>query len=125
MAYEESHDVLTGDGAEDLIASDEVEGTTVYDELGRKLGVIGYFLVGKRDGRARYAVLSFGGFLGMGERLFPIPWEMLKYNRDLQGYIVNVDKDFLKDAPSYEPGTRPDFERSYREGVYRHYGMAF
>ena len=66
----------------DLIASDRVEGTTVYNRQGERLGHISNFMVDKRSGQVRYAVLSFGGFLGMGTDHYPLPWSMLSYDTD-------------------------------------------
>jgi len=83
-----------------LIGSDKVEGTAVYGSDGNKIGSIERIMVGKRDGRVSYAVLSFGGFLGMGDEHYPLPWNQLKYDTRLGGYLVNLTEDQLKGAPS-------------------------
>jgi PRC-barrel domain protein len=67
------------DEALDLIASDKVEGTTAYDRNATKLGSVHNFMVNKRSGQVAYAVLSFGGFLGMGSSYHPLPWKQLVY----------------------------------------------
>lgn len=104
----------------DLISSDKVEGTSVYNRNGDKLGSISRFMVGKRDGRVSYAVLSFGGFLGMGTDEYTLPWEKLDYDVSQGGYVVDVTKDQLEKAPRYERDSQ--YNRSYYEGVSGYYG---
>jgi hypothetical protein len=103
----------------DLIASNKVESTPVYNRQGEKLGEVYNFMVGKRSGRVAYAVMSFGGFLGIGQKYHPLPWTMLTYDTDRKGYVVDVDKDQLLGAPSYgvgeEPFSRPDYGRHVRD----------
>jgi hypothetical protein len=84
-----------------LIASDKVEGTAVYGPDGAKIGTIENLMLDKRRGNVAYAVLSFGGFLGMGTDHYPLPWTMLKYDEELGGYIVNITKAQLESAPKY------------------------
>lgn len=105
-----------------LIASDKVEGTPVYDPDGERLGTIENFMVGKRSGRVEYAVLSFGGFLGIGERHFPIPWDELDYDEDENGYIVNITERDLEEAPSHRAGEQIDYGRGYGSDVRHYYG---
>jgi sporulation protein YlmC with PRC-barrel domain len=107
-----------------LIASDKVEGTAVYDPQGQRLGSIYNFMVDKRTGQAEYAVMSFGGFLGIGDDYYPLPWKTLKYDTHLQGYVVDITKDRLQGAPRYarteEPAWgNPDYSRS----IFDYYGM--
>lgn len=108
-----------------LIASDKVEGTTLYNKDGEKLGQIENFMVGKRTGRVEYAVLSFGGILGLGKNHYPIPWDRLDYNVHLRGYVVDIDKDRLKDAPSYDGEQPPQFGTDYAVGVRSYYGVPY
>jgi hypothetical protein len=96
-----------------LIASDKVEGTAVYDSGGEKLGSVYNFMVNKRSGYVAYAVMSFGGWLGMGERYHPLPWSTLTYDTDLSGYRVSVSKDRLRNAPSYEAGHDVSSDETY------------
>jgi hypothetical protein len=84
-----------------LIASDKVEGTAVYGPDGDKIGSIENVMIEKRSGQVAYAVLSFGGFLGMGTDHYPLPWAALKYDEDMGGYIVNITKSQLENAPKY------------------------
>jgi hypothetical protein len=83
-----------------LIASDKVEGTAVFDPAGQRLGSVRHFMVNKRTGQVAYAVLSFGGFLGIGEKYHPLPWKELSYDPDFGGYVVNISPDRLEGAPS-------------------------
>jgi hypothetical protein len=84
-----------------LIGSDKVEGTNVYRSSGEKIGYIERVMIDKRGGKVAYAVMAFGGFLGMGEDYYPVPWSLLKYNEKLDGYEVNIDDNQLKGAPKY------------------------
>src|SRR5258707_14915445 len=87
-----------------LIASDRVEGTNVYRPSGDKIGHIERIMIDKVTGRAAYAVMNFGGFLGLAEDSYPLPWSVLTYNPKLGGYEVNVTDEQLKGAPRYRPG---------------------
>ena len=104
----------------ELISSDKVDGTSVYSRDGDKLGSIHHFMVGKRDGRVRYAVLNFGG-LFEGDRYYPLPWDALTYSTDLDGYAIALDKEQLKSSPSYERGTEPNFDNEYDRKLQEHY----
>jgi hypothetical protein len=82
-----------------LIASDKVEGTPVRRSNGDKLGVIRRVMIDKLSGKVAYAVMSFGGFLGIGDDYRAIPWGMLKYNERLDAYELNVTDEQLRGAP--------------------------
>jgi sporulation protein YlmC with PRC-barrel domain len=84
-----------------LIAADKVEGTSVYDPRGNKLGAIHTVMLNKLNGRVAYAVLSFGGFLGMGESYHPLPWNQLRYDEAQGGYVVSLTEEQLRGAPRY------------------------
>src|SRR3954453_20505548 len=84
-----------------LIASDKVEGTAVYGADRDKIGRVENVMIDKISGQVSYAVLSFGGFLGMGTDHYPLPWSMLKYDEDLGGYRVNITREQLERAPKY------------------------
>jgi osmotically-inducible protein OsmY len=92
---------ITRDESDSLISSQKVEGTAVYGTDRKKIGSIESVMLTKRSGKVAYAVLSFGGFLGMGTEHYPLPWRMLKYDTELGGYIVNLTKDQLQGAPKY------------------------
>jgi PRC-barrel domain len=105
-------DVTTNkiDETHDLIASDKVEGTPVYSRAGERLGTVNHFMVDKRTGHVGYAVMSFGGFLGIGSSYHPLPWKTLTYDESAQGYIVDLTPDQLKGAPSYTQETQPNWD---------------
>jgi hypothetical protein len=82
-------------------------------------------MVDKLSGKVSYAVMSFGGFLGLGEHYHPLPWDMLTYDRTLGGYRVDVTREQLEQAPSYtreeDPWLRPDYGRA----IYAYYGLPY
>jgi PRC-barrel domain protein len=87
-----------------LIASDRVEGAAVYDAHGKRIGKVERLVIDKASGSVAYAILSFGGFLGIGADHYPIPWPMLDYDEKLGGYGVVITKEQLKNAPKIEQG---------------------
>ena len=106
----------------DLIGSDKVEGTKVYRSNGDKVGTVQRVMTDKRSGKVEYAVMSFGGFLGMGHDHYPIPWSLLTYNTKLGGYEVNISEQQLKGAPSYSNDNDWDWEdRKRAQQVYDYY----
>lgn len=114
---------IATDETPNLIAADKVEGTYVYDQNGESLGHIRTIMLNKLNGRVAYAVLASGGFLGVGEELYPLPWEILRYDVDLGGYVVQVDRSTLTNAPRYPAGEEPDWaDRLFGEKVRGHYG---
>ena len=84
-----------------LIGSDKVEGTAVYGADDNKIGSIERVMIDKKSGRVSYAVLGFGGFLGLGNDHYPIPWPSLKYDTRLGGYVTGVTEMQLRGAPKY------------------------
>ena len=112
------------DETDRLTASNKVEGTAVHDRRGERLGSVHHLMIDKRSGQVAYAVLSFGGFLGMGESYHPLPWKTLTYDTGKGGYVVDLDKDKLEGAPSYAASASPAWDRSYSEWIDRHYGVS-
>lgn len=111
--------------AENVRASD-VTGTNVYNPQGEHLGSIDDIVIGKRDGHVKYAIMSFGGFLGIGEEYTPMPWSELDYDVDLDGFVVNRTREQLEGAPRYAAGSEPDWaDRAYGERVYGYYGLPY
>lgn len=109
-----------------LIGSDKVEGTNVYGPHGDKIGSIERMMIGKRSGKVDYAVLSFGGLIGIGAEHYPLPWASLKYNTDLGGYQVHVTEQQLKGAPKYANENEWDWADPVRgRKVYDYYGAAW
>jgi hypothetical protein len=84
-----------------LIGSDKVQGTPVYRSNGERVGKIERVMIDKLSGKVAFAVMSFGGFMGIGEDYYPLPWSLLTYNERLDGYEVNVSDQQLKGAPKY------------------------
>jgi sporulation protein YlmC with PRC-barrel domain len=115
------HDTMTRSHT-DLISSSKVEGTAVYDRAGKKLGSVSHFMVGKTSGKVSHAVMEFGGFLGMGSDEYTLPWEKLNYDESKGGYVVDVTKEQLNDAPRYSDNESDRYDRSYYERVNSHYG---
>lgn len=105
-----------------LIASDRVEGTRVYGADGKHIGSIERLILGKRDGRVAYAVLSFGGFMGIGHDYYPLPWEKLSYDTQLDGYRIDLTKEQIEGAPSYADDDDTWYNDNGRR-VYDYYGV--
>ena len=97
-----------------LVASDRVEGTDVRRPGGDRIGTIQRLMIDKASGKVAYAVLRYGGFLGMGEKRFPVPWASLRYNPKLEAYELEGSEAELGKAPSY--ASDDDFDWGDREG---------
>lgn len=107
----------------DHIRATTVKGTEVYNGEGHHLGHIDDIVLGKHDGHAEYAIMSFGGFLGMGEKYHPLPWQSLTYDPSMGGYVVNLSKDQLEGGPSYAMTEEPDWDDpDYGRRVRDYYG---
>jgi hypothetical protein len=105
-----------------LIGSDKVEGTAVYGADDRKIGTVQRVMIDKISGKIAYAVVSFGGFLGMGEEYYPMPWSKLDYDTELGGYRVDVTEDQLRGAPKFSRSTDWDWSnRTNDQRVYKYY----
>ncbi len=110
MTTQSALDTSTRD-THSLIGSDKVEGTAVYRSNGEKIGRIERVMIDKLNGKVAYAVMSFGGFMGIGEDYFPLPWPLLAYNPRLEGYEVNISVQQLKGAPKYSAHETWDWVR--------------
>jgi hypothetical protein len=108
-----------------LIAADKVEGTSVYNPQGDSLGTIHTLMIDKVSGQVSYAVMSFGGFLGIGEQFHPLPWKTLTYDVSQGGYVVNLSREQLEGAPHYGRGdewwSRPGYGRTIND----YYGLPY
>src|SRR5688500_2047978 len=116
---------LAIDETERLIASNKVEGTPVYGREGERLGTLYNFMVDKYSGRVTYAVMSYGGFLGVGQRYYPVPWQILTYDTREGGYRVDMDYRDLERAPSFGREDEPRFNRDYGRRVHNYYGLDY
>ena len=106
-----------------LIASDKVEGTAVHGADGKRIGSIARILLEKRGGRVGYAVLSFGGFLGIGDDYYPLPWEKLRYDEELDGYRIDLTKDQIVGAPRYKDLEDETLYNGKDRTIYDYYGV--
>ena len=125
MQQETTTESTTRERPHRLIASDRVEGTAVLNRDGEKLGRIERFMVDKRSGQAEYAIMSFGGLFGMGHDHHPLPWDVLGYDPDQGGYVVDLDSEKLKSSPSFKAGEEPDFDSDFDRRVFDYYGVAY
>ena len=116
-------EINTRDTSGSVISSEDVVGTKVYNPAGEKLGSIDTIMVDKYLGVVRYAVMEFGGFLGLGTDLYPLPWSALTYDPELGGYVVALTKAQLDEAPKYEPTKVPAYTDEYGRRVYDYYGV--
>jgi hypothetical protein len=115
---------LTQDETGLLIAADKVAGTSVYDTDGERIGSIADVMIDKGSGRIAYAVLSFGGFLGIGALHHPLPWSILHYDRRVGGYVVKLSKELLQAAPAYGEDERVSWDdRVWGRRVHDYYGV--
>jgi sporulation protein YlmC with PRC-barrel domain len=107
-----------------LIASDKVEGTAVRNSSGDKVGTIERVMIDKRTGKAAYAVMSFGGFLGMGQDYVALPWHVLRYNENLDAYELNVTENQLRGAPAVASGWDTGIvSRDWERNLHNYYGV--
>lgn len=102
-----------------LISSTDVEGTSVYNPQRATIGKVDHLMIDKVSGQVHYAVVSFGGFLGLGESHYPLPWNALRYDTGLGGYVTNVSEQELKDSPQFSDDSWND--RDWESRVHQHY----
>jgi len=109
-----------------MILSSRVVGTPVYNREGDRLGHVDDLSIEKVSGRTIYAIMSFGGFLGIGERFHPVPWSLLDYDVEQGGFIVPLDKSALEGAPHYDAAEIRELggpeHRTYGDSIYGYYG---
>jgi len=106
-----------------LISAGKVQGTNVYNTQGEALGELYDVMIDKRTGKIAYAVMSFGGFLGVGNDYHPLPWNTLKYDTRQGGYVVGLTKEQLESAPHYGRNENPAWgDRAYEQGIHDYYG---
>jgi sporulation protein YlmC with PRC-barrel domain len=106
-----------------VLATTAIIGDDIVNRTGEKLGKIEEIMLDLEKGRVAYAVLSFGGFLGMGEKLFAVPFEALKLDSSREHFTLDVDKDKLKNAPGFDKNHPPQAsDRTWGSEVYKFYG---
>lgn len=108
-----------------LIESDRVEGTEVYGRDGSHIGEIKRLMIDKKSGHVAYAVMAFGGFLGLGEQTYAIPWGKLTYDTDLGGYRTDLTEDQVKGAPDfYRSNDYAWSDRDRERDLHSYYGVS-
>lgn len=106
-----------------LMGADTLVGNDVCNADGEDLGDIKEIMLDMRSGRVSYAVLSFGGFLGMGEKLFAVPWDALTLDTENKRFTLNVNKDRLENAPGFDKDSWPDMaDATWEKGIHDFYG---
>jgi sporulation protein YlmC with PRC-barrel domain len=112
------------DETDRLISSQKVDGTAVFNRDGDSLGTIDHMMIDKFTGQVEYAVMSSGGFLGIGDNYNPVPWKSLVYDVDLGGYVMDADRARLEQAPRFQSTGRPNWsDRAYTERVDEYWGV--
>jgi sporulation protein YlmC with PRC-barrel domain len=110
-----------------VLSATTIIGDKVVNTAGEQLGSIKELMIDLDAGRIAYAVLSFGGFLGFGDKLFAIPWEAMTIDTENHQFILDVDKEVLENAPGFDKDNWPDnakYEAGWLLGVYEYYGYS-
>jgi sporulation protein YlmC with PRC-barrel domain len=106
-----------------VLSASTLKGDAVRNSAGEDLGKVDELMIDVPTGRVAYAVLSFGGFLRMGNKLFAVPWSALRVDEDEKCFILDVDKRTLETAPGFDKDDWPDMaDTAWSTQVYRHYG---
>jgi len=106
-----------------VLSASSLAGDRVRNAAGEDLGKVDEIMIDVPSGKVAYAVLSYGGVLGIGNKLFAVPWNALRLDEDEKEFILNVDKRTLETAPGFDKDNWPDMTNpSWAEGVFRHYG---
>jgi sporulation protein YlmC with PRC-barrel domain len=108
-----------------LMGATTLVGDDVCNPHGEDVGEIKEIMLDMRSGEVAYAVLSFGGFLSMGEKLFAVPWRALQLDTENKRFVLNVDQDRLKNAPGFHKSNWPDMaDQSWAREIHTYYGTA-
>ncbi len=113
--------MTTASGHTQAIPASKVQGTNIYNANGEKIGHVEDIMLDKLSDNIMFAVIGFGGFLGMGEKYHPVPWALLDYSKDKSGYIVSLDKEVLKQAPAYSLDELTENDGDIREKTFGYY----
>jgi sporulation protein YlmC with PRC-barrel domain len=106
-----------------VLSASTLEGDKVVNAAGQDIGKIDEIMIDTPTGRVAYAVLSFGGFLGMGDKLFAIPWSRLSLDEDNKVFLLDIDKETLERAPGFDKSNWPDMaDRAWGAEIYSYYG---
>lgn len=105
------------------MGADTLVGNDVYNKKSEDLGDIKEIMLDMRSGRIGYAVLSFGGFIGIGEKLFAVPWDALTLDTQNKRFTLDVAKDRLETAPGFDKDDWPDMaDPTWEKGIHAYYG---
>lgn len=107
-----------------LIPAQRVNGAAVFNQAKEKIGTIEDIAIDKRTGKVAYAILSFGGFLGMGDKHQPLPWSVLAYDTALDGYRVDITQEFLALAPKLDVSELSGWDDSDKRDAFHSYYSA-
>lgn len=113
---------MSDDAILPLIAANLAETMKVRSREGKAIGSVHAFMVHKRSGRAIYAVLSLGGFLGMGRTYYPVPVQLLGYDLAADAYVASVEPKVLEGGPNWSGSAAPDFDQAYADRLASYYG---
>ena len=106
-----------------MMSAGTLTGDDVYNQHGEDLGDIKEIMLDMRSGRVAYAVLSYGGFLGLGDKLFAVPWGALKLDAENKRFVLNVEKNRLADAPGFDKEHWPNMaDPAWAQGIHTYYG---
>ncbi len=119
-ATESRQDQLAKDEVGSLISADKVQGTNLYNRNGDGLGEVESIMIDKPSGKVAYAVIAFGGFLGMGQERRALPWNALHYDKRQSGYVVDAGDDVIKSTPAINENYG---DRNWGSRVHDHYGV--
>lgn len=109
-----------------VLSASTLEGDPVVNEAGEDMGTIEEIMLDLDNGRVAYAVLSFGGFLGLGDKLFAIPWDALAVDTENERFVLDLDKEQLESAPGFDKDDWPDMsDPMFHQNVYSHYGLQY
>ena len=119
------HRSTEGGPGPDLMGAGSLIGNDVANKQGEDIGKINEIMLDMRTGQVRYAVLSFGGFLGMGGKLFATPWSALTLDTENKCFVLNVDKERLDNAPGFDKDKWPDMaDQTWADEIHSYYGLA-
>lgn len=105
-----------------LMGADTLIGNEVYNHQDEDLGDIKEIMLDMSNGKVSYAVLSFGSFLGMGEKLFAVPWQALTLDTENKRFVLNAHKEKLKDAPGFDKDNWPDMaDATWEQDIHNFY----
>ncbi|MEO7254693.1 MAG: PRC-barrel domain-containing protein [Casimicrobium sp.] len=107
----------------DLMGAETLIGDLVFNHKDEELGEIKEIMLDMRNGKVGYAVMSFGGVLGIGEKLFAVPWNALELDTKRHRFVLRIEKDSLKDAPGFDKGRWPDMaDHTWTASIHNYYG---